>query len=295
MDNQGYQRQVESLADAYLSFPSVVGIETLALCNAACSFCPYPTLDRKGDLMPDSLIAKILDDIGTISVRPPFRINLSRVNEPFLDPRIFDISLDINRRFHEAELVFFSNGTPLNERNLLRLARVRRIAFLNVSMNDHRRDEYERVMRLPYDRTVKRLDLLHEMKASKVLQFPIILSRVGDGTSRDVEFKEWAKLRYPEFEPVVTIRGDWIGVVSMPMGIGAAPDVGCTQWFKVHFLADGRSPFCCMDSDARWGTGDAKTCHAVEEVYNAPSRMELRTRQVTRLSVDICRGCPQMV
>ena len=288
-NEQAYQRQFESLAPTYLYFPSVVSIETLALCNAACTFCPYPTLDRKGDLMPDSLIAKILDDIGSIESRPPFRINLSRVNEPFLDPRIFDISLEINRRFPDAGLVFFSNGTPLNEKNLVRLAGIRNVSFLNISVNDHDREQYEQVMRLPYKRMIERLDLVHEMKTAGTLQCRVVLSRVGDGSPRDAEYTEWVRLRYPAFEASVSPRGDWIGAVSVP--IGAAPDVGCTQWFKVHFLSNGKSPFCCVDSDARWGTGDAKTCHVIWEVYNAPARLELRMRMVSRLSIGICRTC----
>ena len=43
----------------YLDYPQEVHIETLALCNAKCSFCPYPTMDRQGDRMPDELIDKI--------------------------------------------------------------------------------------------------------------------------------------------------------------------------------------------------------------------------------------------
>lgn len=290
---QEYQSRFLSLASTYLHFPEVIGIETLALCNAACDFCPYPGLERKGESMPDRLISKILDDIQTVNPRPPFRFNLSRVNEPFLDPRIFDISEEINRRFPEAGHAFFSNGTPLNQRNLSRLASIRNVSFLNVSFNDHRPEEYERVMRLPYARTVARLDLLHRMKSSGILGFPVVVSRVGDGTAADAEFREWVGRRYPEFQVAINVRGDWIGAV--PAHIRSVPDIGCTQWFKLHFLADGRSPFCCIDSDARHGAGSAENRHVIHEVYNAPARVELRRRMVSRRSIDFCRSCPILV
>src|SRR5262249_27338104 len=32
----------------YLDYPQEVHIETLAMCNATCTFCPYPTMDRQG-------------------------------------------------------------------------------------------------------------------------------------------------------------------------------------------------------------------------------------------------------
>lgn len=290
---QEYQNRFLSLGPAYLHFPEVIGIETLALCNAACDFCPYPGLERKGDSMPDRLVTKILDDIQTVSSRPPFRFNLSRVNEPFLDPRIFDISQEINRRFPEAGHAFFSNGTPLNERNLLRLASIRNVCFLNVSVNDHRPEEYERTMGLPYARILARLDLLHRMKSAGILGFPVIVSRVGDGTAADSEFRQWVGRRYPDFQVAINARGDWIGAVPAP--IIAAPDIGCTQWFKLHFLADGRSPFCCIDSDARRGAGSAESCHVIHEVYNTPARLEIRTRLLSRRAIDFCRSCPILV
>jgi MoaA/NifB/PqqE/SkfB family radical SAM enzyme len=42
-----YQNQVEGMRKSpYLDFPVHVHLETNALCNAACNFCPYPTLER---------------------------------------------------------------------------------------------------------------------------------------------------------------------------------------------------------------------------------------------------------
>jgi MoaA/NifB/PqqE/SkfB family radical SAM enzyme len=69
------QRVLELQQGPYLDFPAVLGIETLALCNAACDFCPYPGMERKGEAMPDRLIAEIPDDIEDISQRPPITSN----------------------------------------------------------------------------------------------------------------------------------------------------------------------------------------------------------------------------
>jgi len=44
----------------YMDYPFKVSFETLTLCNAICDFCPYPSLTRKGTMMSDSLIAKII-------------------------------------------------------------------------------------------------------------------------------------------------------------------------------------------------------------------------------------------
>lgn len=57
-------------------------------------------------MMPDALVEKLISDLGAIPVSHPFEINLSRVNEPFLDHRIFDIPARINERLPNASLVF---------------------------------------------------------------------------------------------------------------------------------------------------------------------------------------------
>jgi hypothetical protein len=276
----------------YLEFPSCVSIETLSLCNAACNFCPYPKLTRRGQSMTDRLIEKIFRDIEAIPNRPAFEFNLSTVNEPFLDPRVLDISDEIKRRFPEATHAFFSNGSLLTETTLLRLGALKRVYYLILSVNDHRPSEYERTMRLPFARTIARLDLMHEMKKAGLLGFGIDLCRVGDQTAADAEFLEWVKAKYPLFNGIVTVRHDWMGATPPPPGY--VPDVPCRQWFQVHVLPDGSSPFCCIDSDARNGFGNAETHHVIHELYNHPLKKKLRSQIPSRLSLDQCRQCTML-
>jgi hypothetical protein len=288
-----YQDRVLELKNGpYLDFPATISLETLSLCNAACSFCPYPSLPRKGQMMPDALIEKIFSDVEQIQTRPPFQVTLSRVNEPFLDTRIFEISAEIERRFPEATNFFFSNGTPLNEKNLMRLAELRSVAFLNISVNDHRPKQYEETMALPFDRILARLELLQRMKLSDILKFPIFVSRVGDGTSADEDFLEWVRSAYPSLTGLLTIRGNWLGAVDGH--VGAVPDVGCRQWFKLHVLADGKEAFCCIDSDGAHGMGDARHQHVIYEIYNHPLKKKLRVETPSRTEVSVCKGCPML-
>ena len=288
-----YHKGLSALRNGlYLDFPFTISLETLSLCNAACDFCPYPTLERKGESLPDALIEKILNDMADVKERPPFRVNLSRVNEPFLDRRVLEIASEIDRRFPEAEHLFFSNGTPLDEKKLLALSALRRVAFLNLSVNDHRPEQYEKTMQLRFKTILARLDLIHGMKSSGVLRFPVLLSRVGDGTPADADFLEWVSRSYPLFVGSITARGDWMGAV--PGNLGGVPDVGCTQWFKLHLLANGRSAFCCIDSDGSHGQGDAASQHVIHEIYNHPSRRILRVQQFSRLDVAVCRPCTML-
>src|SRR5688500_7831084 len=53
-----------ALQTSYVDYPAVVHLETLAVCNAACEFCPYPRLERQGARMSDALIEKVIDDLS---------------------------------------------------------------------------------------------------------------------------------------------------------------------------------------------------------------------------------------
>lgn len=287
---QSYQSAVEMLrAGPYLDFPALLSLETMSLCNAACDFCPYPSLERKGELMPDWLIEKVLSEVASMRNRPPFEVQLSRVNEPFLDNRIYELSHEVERRLPEAIQSFFSNGTPLTERNLLRLAALQRVSYLNISVNDHRREHYERTMRLPFEKTLERLVNINRLKSEGVLRFQIYVSRVGDGSPADSAFLEWVQLQFPALSGLVTERCDWFGMV--PVTVGPAPDVSCRQWFQLHFLANGRNAYCCIDADGLHGVGTASDGHVIHDIYNHPLRRNLRLKLVSRRQVGPCCGC----
>ena len=269
--------------------PMEVTIETYALCNAACTFCPYPDLDRQGVKMPDGLFRKIVDDL--VSGGPPLPpiMSLSRVNEPFLDTRYFEFCDYIAVRLPDTRLRHFTNVTPLGATMLDRLLGLENTASVKISFNDHRPVEYERTMSLDFDRAYRNARGFHDRAERGEVPFPVRMGRVGDGTVADADFVEWVRREFPLFQPVITPRFDWIGRVDVEP-VGSIPAVGCAQWFQLNFLADGRCAFCCIDSDGHHGTGNAADSHVLD-IYNSPERRRLRERSQARKDIDICAGC----
>jgi hypothetical protein len=276
----------------YMDWPAHVHIETYATCNAACSFCPYPGLERQGAKMPDELIAKILDDLSAIPADVPLQISPFKVNEPFLDSRLFDILKAINAKLPNASITLTTNATPLNEENLARLEKVQNVGDLWVSFNDHRAAEYEKVMRLPYARTIARLDALHRHKAGGLLPFNVVLSRVGDGSAADADFCAWVVERYPAFGVSVIQRGGWLGQVDIGMQV-LVPKVACVRWFDISITATGVVAHCCMDGEAAYPIGDVRTQNVLD-IYNAPGYRALRERAIDRMSAVPCNKCSFM-
>src|SRR5208283_1279915 len=175
-----YQSQVDAMRKSpYLDFPAHVHLETNALCNAACNLCPYPTLERRGTKMSDALITKIIEDLRDIPQNLPFQLSPFKVNEPFLDTRLFSILAQINQRLPNASLTLTTNASAINEKQLARLGGVRNLVYLWISMNDHREAEYEATMKLPYRRTIERMRMIHAARAANRFPLRVILSRVG--------------------------------------------------------------------------------------------------------------------
>jgi Iron-sulfur cluster-binding domain len=284
-----YQSQIEMARKGpYLDFPAHVHLETNALCNAACTFCPYPTLDRKGAKMSDALVAKIIEDLRDIPPTLPFQLSPFKVNEPFLDTRLFSILAQINERLPNASLTLTTNASALTEKQLARLPAVRNLAYLWISMNDHRQAEYEATMKLPYRRTIERMRMIHAALASKRLGLRIVLSRVGDGSAADVAFVQWVTREFPLFEASVFQRGDWLSQVDTPTE--GAPKVGCVRWFDLSITATGVVAHCCMDGAAKYPIGDVSRQHVLE-VYNAPAYRRLREHTARRQEVEPCNRC----
>ncbi|MBM3598997.1 MAG: tetratricopeptide repeat protein [Alphaproteobacteria bacterium] len=284
-----YQRDIEvQRRSRYLDFPQHVHLETMATCNAACVFCPYPNLERQGERMPDELIEKILSDLGDMPKDLPFHLSPFKVNEPFLDVRLFDILGLVNERLPQATITLTSNATPITAGNLDRIERVKNIGYLWISFNDHRADHYERTMKLPYQRTIERLDLIHKRKAEGRLPFVVVLSRVGDGTGDDQAFRDWCQARYPLFGTSVFQCGGWLGQVDTE--VGDVPDVGCMRWFELSITATGAVAHCCMDGQAKWPIGDVRQTHVLD-IYNSPDYRRLRAATTTRHDAEPCKSC----
>lgn len=286
---QYQQRVLELKRSHYMNWPAHVHLETLALCNAACSFCPYPSLARQGEKMPDELIEKIIDDLTDIPRKLPFQLSPFKVNEPFLDKRLFDILHTVNEKLPNAAITLTTNASPLTQETLRRLLQVKNLGYLWISFNDHRPDEYEKVMQLPYRRTIERLDELHARKAMGDIPFRVVLSRVGDGSAMDAEFCRWVATHYPAFETSVFQRGGWIGQVEMDTPL-EVPQVGCARWFDISITATGVVAHCCMDGQAAYPIGDTRKQHVLE-IYNSPAYRALRENLVTRMEAVPCNKC----
>lgn len=285
------EREVAQLRQqGNIDYPVSVIIETLAKCNARCVFCPYTEIARQGEMMPDALLDKLIDEMAAFPPDIPLRVVPYGVNEPFLDNRLYDFIARVNERVPHAGVTIATNGSTLTDRNIDRLCRLR-IDSLNVSLNDYRPDEYQRLMGLPFDRTLRNLQALHRRSLRGELPFPVTLSRAGDNTAHDFYFAEWVRRHFPAFVPGIAAMADWLGQVDIP--VGTVPSVGCAHWFEMVIRANGDVAFCCADGKTEHPVGNI-TGNTLLDVYNRPFLREMRRDARDRTAIHPCDHCTKV-
>jgi len=263
------------MKEAYIDQPFEVSVETYAFCNAACTFCPYPTLDRQGTKMPDELIIKLIDEMSEWET--PFFFSPFKVNEPLLDKRFNDICWDVTHNTI-AGLRVFSNGSALTKKNIDNIAKLPRVEVLWISLNEFRADKYKNLMNLDFERTAKNLDELH-----KGFPHSVMLSTVGFPNE---DFRRYCFDRWPKFESMAIKNGGWLGNIDCEDE--EIPDVMCNRWYELSIMANGIVSLCCMDGKGEYPLGDVNK-QTMLEVY-ATTR-ERRQPDVTRLGIYPCNTC----
>lgn len=269
----------------YVDYPNFVHIETLSVCNAACCFCPYTTLTRKGHCMPDAVIEKIIDDLAAIPKHVKFQIAPYKVSDPFLEPRLFDIIAQVRDRLPNAGISLITNGTALTEKKIEQLSNFSNISNLTISLNDVDPVRYEQIMALPLDRTLARMDILHARTQISPLSFPIRVTRVDGEAAENDSFMHFVSERFPLFQSIIVSRNDWIGEVITPGSLHEIPDAPCPRWFDFSITSTGEVAMCCMDGEGHYSLGNVQEQNILE-IYNQPWLRNLRENLISRRLVQ---------
>jgi len=131
---------------------NILQIETVAACNMACSFCPYPLKDDKTSKLDLENIYSILDQVDADDTKLNY-ITFSQFNEPLLDNRIFDI-IDFCQT-KNLPILFITNGLLLNkEKNVKNLLKYQPKIKLSLQVLDVNKHKEARGLNLELDKYV---------------------------------------------------------------------------------------------------------------------------------------------
>ncbi len=280
---------------AFLDQPYEMSLETFAQCNARCTFCPYPRLERQGVRMPTELFTRLVDEIAAFPHPAPLVLNLSRVNEPLLDHRLFDFMDLLRERVPHADIYLPSNGTTLTENNVAQLAARPNFRVLTISLNSIDPAEHDRLMGISFETVTANLDRLHAAHAAGDIPFKIYISHLVPPGQPAGPLATWVSERWPTFGYGAYPQHDWLGSVEPPTTPpGKIPNAPCLDWRNLHILATGDQALCCFDGDGRHGGGNVHD-QSLLALYNRAPLREMRRRVLCRtdpIAPAPCQTCP---
>ena len=202
-NSQSGQQKVElikCLISKYdLEFPRLIQAETLAACNAKCTFCPYDTLDRKGEKMSWQMIEKFAYEFQEYPEDHDFSFAPYKVSDPFLDNRLCDIAELILSSHPLVRFALTTNGNYIPKNMIDRLIKTSekypgRIS-LSFSINTVDSTEYKNLMKLNLERTIKNLNII-QSRADEFISSgikSIDVTRVSTDGPGDSKFSAFAQ------------------------------------------------------------------------------------------------------
>lgn len=270
----------------YLHQPREISIETFTLCNAQCTFCPYPTLERKGEKMSDATIQFLLAQMS--EWKYPFFFSPFKVNEPLLDNRLQTICEQVRDNIPRAQLRLFTNGSTLTPKNLTWIAKLNNVEHLWVSLNTFDPVTHHKVMGLNLNNTLSKLDELHARIKTGEFPHKVTCSAVSVSHVADAIFAKTCSKLFPLFSPRIVKRDAWLGYTEAhDKEVPASP---CTRWWELSITSQGIASLCCMDGKGEFAVGNANE-KTLLEIYNQPTLLNRRLGTIARRSVEPCMRC----
>jgi len=285
-------------------FPTVIQIQTINRCNAACSFCPYPyTIHlQEKQIMDDELYSKIVNECVAEPDLQDF-VPMSK-NEPLLDTKMETRVAEFKAKAQPHQMVeLVTNGSPLTPARARRLMEAG-VDLITVSVNAANEETYNKVMiGLSWKQVMNNIEALSKIELSKV---NVYLRFVNEQDNRkDLQgFRErWGHFNLFSFNinnRAGTVRGyearvihynDFIERIKRMAGSHIYPV--CPYVFSMaHVLENGDVPMCSNDWANREVLGNVRT-QTIREIYNSPRMNEIRALMIQGRfeEIEACRQC----
>jgi len=275
---------------SYPDFPDHVYVELTNLCNARCTICATPAMQRPRTVMPPELFRKILTECGE---RRAGKLLPFLHGESLLVPGVLDYFREARRLAPQTHINLTSNGSRLSGEIAESILRERLVDSLIVSIDGGNKETFESIrIGLSYDEV--RNNVLRFLRRRRELgldspSVSIAMVTVNENKHTRRRFEEeWAEADDVHF----SVYFNWGGQLD---GDGRSPNKVnfCERLYHyVTILADGRVAMCCFDSEAEYAVGDIRD-QSIHQVWHSEAFLQRRRwlfeRDFERLS--ICGNC----
>lgn len=283
--------------------PRCLYIEGTNVCNAKCTFCAYPQMERPKQTMPMEQFKRIIDEY--IEMGGKYVSLTPIVGDPFVDPQIFQ-RLDYLYQKPQIEgFYFYTNAILMKPLVSEKLMRYGDKLHIYVSWGGFDRETYKAIMGVDYfERACRNVEAFITTKRDKNSPIGFTIALRCPTTKCTGEF--WQKLRTYEQEGLLDFEGhnlqydSWTGKVKpenltkvglearlMPHKLGACE----LLYAKPVVLANGKVNACaCRDVEAQLVIGDSNES-SLAEIWSGKEIEKLIERHEKGDFPEVCQHC----
>ena len=269
-------------------------LETQAVCNAACEFCPYPMQTRKKGRMSTVLYNKIVDEAAGIPLIT--HVCLNGLGEPMLDPQL----VERVAYAHAAgkQVFLFTNGTYLTPERFEAL-KAAGLATILVSLNASNAEERKRIMHLDdWDKVVGNILYAINHRGGVTLEVRAVVNDDSFGLESARRLNALFGSVYDGGGYVRLIQeGNWAGANRLIESRTFKPNEHCGRATGAIYVTwDGKVTTCCQDPFGDGNVfGDLNT-QTIREVYAAGPYESFRLDHLNNEADKhpICKDCGRM-
>ncbi len=270
-------------------------IETTNYCNAKCIMCPHTSMKRSQKNMDDKTFNKIITRLVAEKINPQAFI-LNGFGEPLVDPKIIDRIKIIKNKFPSSKVKFYSNLNLASQKIIEGLIKSN-LDEINISLNGYNRQNYQKVMKLDYLKTINNLKLLIKTKKENNSQLKIRLSMtlVKHNEKSATKFiKKWEKIVDSVSVNKVHNYNNSVKDSSNKFKINFQKTAfPCKYiWDTITFDVMGEIVLCCLDYESKYTFGQIETNPILKSFYSSKFETIRKKHLSSNLKdIEICRHC----
>lgn len=262
--------------------------EVTNVCNAACVFCPYPTMKRPKGNMDMDLFRRVADEAATIPVID--HITFTGLGETLLDLHLVDRIKYVRKIMPGILIDIYTNGTFLREKIVDDL-HAAGLSVLYVSLNAVTASKRMQVMKVnDFDNVIRGIEYALTKPNWKVLVKGIVSKDLMEQGDNEDFTARWGGSHIRGGNAFLHLEGNWAGAM-WPMRLKPTEPCGRALG-QIMILQDGRVSLCCFDSEGDCTLGDLNT-QTLREIYSGEKAISIRTAHVEgrRQDVPMCANC----
>jgi radical SAM protein with 4Fe4S-binding SPASM domain len=285
-----YHKAIVAKAARASDFPLELSIETINLCNARCTICSHPDMQRKKGKMPEAMVYSLIDQAaGRVA-----RLFLSGFGEPLLDNRLRDfikyaqdkgidnISIVTNGYLLKPELAESLIDAGLNE--------------IIISIDGFTRETYEQIrLGLKFDTLIENIRGLSSLANRRRTDISISCVELVHNRNE----KKQARTLFGGVVDSIYFRQaqGWTRRYGQELA-GYTPHfelnkIPCRYlWDSATVYIDGTVPTCCLDYEAEGKMGNVNHTR-LEDIWRGIEYAMYRKSHIEGLKNELspCNKC----